>query len=224
MRAGALTPYEAALAAGTPLTLTDGRGLRIPLDIRRYLAPPDAADRSVLRRCAGSVLDIGSGPGRLVSALSASGHPALGIDIAPGAVAHSLRAGGPAVQASVFDPLPNEGDWGTALLIDGNIGIGGDVPALLRRVLQLVADHGMLVVETTGEPTQHESLSARFDSGSEPAAEEAWFPWAVIGAIALRASAASAGWAPAEEWSLAGRAFTSLTPSAARAHSARASG
>ena len=34
----------------------------------------------------------------------------------------------------VFDPLPGEGRWETALLADGNIGIGGDPVALLRRL------------------------------------------------------------------------------------------
>ena len=42
-----------------------------------------------------------------------------------------LRLGGPALRRSVFDPLPGEGRWGTALLLDGNIGIGGDPRALL---------------------------------------------------------------------------------------------
>lgn len=171
----------------------------------------------MLRRCAGAVLDIGSGPGRLVTALSASGRPALGIDIAPAAVAHSLRAGGPAVRASVFEPLPNEGAWGTALLIDGNIGIGGDVAVLLRRVRQLVADRGRLLVETTGTPAQHDSLLARFDLGPPGAhsPDAPWFPWAVIGLLALRAEAPAAGWSPAEEWSVSGRNFTTLTPVAA---------
>ena len=35
------------------------------------------------------------------------------------------------LQASVFDRLPGAGRWGTALLLDGNIGIGGRPTALL---------------------------------------------------------------------------------------------
>jgi hypothetical protein len=139
--------------------------------MQRYLGSPDAADRSVLRRCAGAVLDIGSGPGRLVRALSASGRPALGIDISLCVVGHSLRAGAPAVRASVFEALPTRACGGAALLIDGNI----DVAALLRRVRQLV--------ETTG---------------SQPSMRP-WSPWAVIGMLALREVAPAAGWRPAEE-------------------------
>ena len=33
----------------------------------------------------------------------------------------------------MFEPLPGEGRWGTVLLLDGNVGIGGDPVALLER-------------------------------------------------------------------------------------------
>ena len=55
------------------------------------------------------------------------------------AVAHTVGLGGQALRRSVFEPLPGEGRWNTALLIDGNIGIGGDPDALLRRIAQLLA-------------------------------------------------------------------------------------
>ena len=44
-------------------------------------------------------------------------------------------AGGPALVRSVFETLPGEGRWDTVLLMDGNIGIGGDPAALLGRRL-----------------------------------------------------------------------------------------
>ena len=50
------------------------------------------------------------------------------------------RSGRPATRGvaallrDVFDPVPGEGRWETALLADGNIGIGGDPVALLERV------------------------------------------------------------------------------------------
>src|SRR6185437_3825825 len=43
-------------------------------------------DKSILDRCEGPTLDIGSGPGRLTVALAERGIPALGIDITPYAV------------------------------------------------------------------------------------------------------------------------------------------
>ena len=47
----------------------------------------------------------------------------------------------------VFGPLPGEGRWDTALLADGNIGIGGDPVALLARVRELLAPEGRVVVD-----------------------------------------------------------------------------
>ncbi|MFD9907739.1 class I SAM-dependent methyltransferase, partial [Streptomyces sp. NPDC059063] len=138
--------YAEALRTGRgPLFLRRADGWLLPLDVERWCAAPDTADRSALRRCAGSVLDIGCGPGRLVAALAAAGHRALGIDVSEAAVRHTLRLGGAALRRSVFDPLPGEGRWGTALLLDGNIGIGGDPAALLARVARLLAPRGLLL-------------------------------------------------------------------------------
>ena len=116
--------------------------------MERWCAGADAADLSALRRCEGPVLDIGCGPGRLVAELAARGHRALGIDVSEAAVAHTLRTGGSALRRSVFDPLPGEGRWGTVLLIDGNIGIGGDPRGLLLRTAELLAPGGLLIAET----------------------------------------------------------------------------
>lgn len=219
MRPGALAPYEAALAGGTALALHDGAGRSIEMDVRRWMAPPDAADRSVLSRCGAPVLDIGSGPGRLVRALAQGGALALGIDIAPAAVAHSVGSGAPAVRASVFDPLPNEGGWSTALLIDGNIGIGGDVPRLLRRARALVDPDGLILVETTGAEYEDVVLDARFavqgnvdDEGDELTPTGPSFLWAVVGVRALRAHAVRAGCQIVEEWSCGERLFSALRP------------
>lgn len=94
---------------------------------------PDGA-----RALRGTVLDVGCGPGRLVAELAARGRPALGIDVSEAAVAHTARLGGQALRRSVFEPLPGEGRWDTALLLDGNVGIGGDPAALLHRMAQLL--------------------------------------------------------------------------------------
>ena len=52
----------------------------------------------------------------------------------PEAVAQTPDRGVAAIRRNVFDALPGEGRWRTALLADGNIGIGGDPAALLRRL------------------------------------------------------------------------------------------
>ena len=142
-------PYTDALRTGRgPLFLRRTDGWLLPLEVERWCAEADAADREVLRRCEGAVLDVGCGPGRLVAALAVQGRPVLGIDVSEAAVAHTVRLGGQALRRSVFEPVPGEGRWDTALLIDGNVGIGGDPHALLRRMSQLLTPGGLLVVET----------------------------------------------------------------------------
>ena len=72
---------------------------------------------------------------------------ALGLDVSPEVVALARRDGLAVALGSVFDRVPAEGLWRTALLLDGNVGIGGDVSALLARCHELLAESGRLVVE-----------------------------------------------------------------------------
>jgi SAM-dependent methyltransferase len=201
-------PYTDALRTGRgPLFLRRPDGWLLPLEVERWCAEPDAADLTVLERSRGAVLDIGCGPGRLVAALAALGRPTLGIDVSPEAVARTVRTGGSALHRSVFDPLPREGSWGTALLIDGNIGIGGDPSALLTRVARLVADDGVLLAETSPLDVDERMRVRVFDGGS---AQGSAFPWARVGTPALLRYARSAGWAEADRWTVTGRTFVAL--------------
>jgi SAM-dependent methyltransferase len=201
-------PYTRALRAGHgPLFLRRADGWMLPLDVERWCADADAADRTVLRRCQGSILDIGCGPGRLVTALALLGHPCLGIDVSQAAVARTLSTGGPALCRSVFDPLPGEGRWGTALLIDGNIGIGGDPRALLARVRRLIAPDGLLLVEVAAADVD-ERVQARVDDGRGGVGTA--FSWARVGAPALLRQARAAGWTAVERWTARDRGFVAL--------------
>ncbi|MFJ6574094.1 class I SAM-dependent methyltransferase [Streptomyces sp. NPDC091292] len=203
-------PYALALRAGRgPLYLRRGDGWLLPLDVERWCAVADAADLSALRRCEGAVLDIGCGPGRLVAALAARGHRALGVDVSAEAVAHTVRVGGQALRRSVFEPLPGEGRWDTALLIDGNVGIGGDPPALLDRVAQLLAPDGLLLAETAPVDID-ERVRVRIDDGLGTGAPDGSFPWARIGTRALLRHARRTGWHPVAQWSADGRPFVAL--------------
>lgn len=206
-------PYANALRNGHgPLFLRRTDGWLLPLDVERWCAGADAADQSALHRCEGPVLDVGCGPGRLVAALAARGHRALGIDVSEAAVAHTLRLGGSALHRSVFEPLPGEGRWGTVLLVDGNIGIGGDPGQLLRRTAALVAPGGLLIAETAPQDID-ERVDVRLDdgrdagSGTAPAQQ---FPWARLGTRALLGHAQPLGWQPADQWEADGRPFVSL--------------
>ncbi|MEC4017903.1 class I SAM-dependent methyltransferase [Streptomyces sp. H27-D2] len=201
-------PYTDALRTGRgPLFLRRTDGWLLPLDVERWCARADRSDLTVLRRCDGSVLDIGCGPGRLVAALVARGRPSLGIDVSPAAVARTVRAGGTALCRSVFDRLPGEGRWGTVLLIDGNIGIGGDPAALLERSGELMAAQGKVLVETAPLDVDERHL-VRIDDGRGGCGTD--FPWARIGAPALVRRAGAAGWTAVEQWSASGRSFVSL--------------
>ncbi|MFJ9637065.1 class I SAM-dependent methyltransferase [Streptomyces sp. NPDC101178] len=208
-------PYANALRNGHgPLFLRRSDGWLLPLEVERWCSDAGAADLSALHRCEGPVLDIGCGPGRLVAELTALGHRALGIDVSAAAVARTRRIGGSALLRSVFDPLPGEGRWGTLLLVDGNIGIGGDPAALLDRAADLLSTGGLLIAETSPLDID-ERFQVRLDDGLRTPAEPAGpadrpFPWARIGTPALLRYAGACGWRPADQWSAEGRAFVAL--------------
>ena len=94
-----------------------------------------------------AVLDIGCGPGRIAAALAESGLPSLGIDVSPSALTTATSLGRDRAGALGVRPAAGRGRWATVLLLDGNIGIGGDPIRLLRRLRELLADDGTAVVE-----------------------------------------------------------------------------
>jgi SAM-dependent methyltransferase len=204
-------PYAQALAMGRgPLFLRRADGWLLPLEVERWCAPPDEADTTLLLRCRGAVLDIGCGPGRLVAGVARRGLPVLGLDVSPAAVERTKGAGGAVLRRSVFDRLPAEGRWGTALLADGNIGIGGDPVALLRRVGEILAPGGRLLAEAAPYEVD-ERLTVRVEDGRGCHGRD--FRWARLGPAALRTAARTAGWSAAEEWTAGGRRFTALVNS-----------
>ncbi|PRX98113.1 class I SAM-dependent methyltransferase [Allonocardiopsis opalescens] len=201
-------PYAEALLSGRgPLFLRRTDGWLLPLEVERWCADPDDADATVLDRCEGAVLDVGCGPGRMVAGLVARGRRALGVDVHPVAVTRTADAGGTAVCRSVFEPLPDEGRWDTALLVDGNIGIGGAPGALLTRMLELVRPGGLLLVEAAREDVDERVAVQVSDAHDRRGGA---FPWARLGLPALLRRAEASGWSPAATWHSHGRRFAAL--------------
>ncbi|MGW8062256.1 class I SAM-dependent methyltransferase [Streptomyces ziwulingensis] len=203
-------PYAAALRAGRgPLFLRRTDGWLLPLDVERWCARADAADLEALDRCEGAVLDVGCGPGRLVAELAARGRTVLGIDVSEAAVARTRRLGGPSLRRSVFDPLPGEGRWDTVLLMDGNVGIGGDPRTLLARVAALLVPGGLLIAEAA-EADVDERAEVQVVGVTDGRTAGSAFPWARIGVAALARHAGAAGWRTVAQWTSGGRRFLAL--------------
>ncbi len=171
----------------TSLVGLGGEVIELPVD--RWHGPPDEAELALLSTLPDPVLDVGCGPGRIVAALAAAGRPALGIDPSPAALAEASQRHAPVLARSVFGPLPGEGRWGTVLLLDGNVGIGGDPGALLERAGGLVRRGGHVVVEVEPPGVGTRPMTARLASarGLSP-----WFAWARVGADGFELLAAAA--------------------------------
>jgi SAM-dependent methyltransferase len=184
-------------------------GERLPMALERYVGPVIDEDERALSRAVGPVLDIGCGPGRHVLALARRGMVAVGVDISPLAVRMARRRGAVVIEASIFGRLPGSGQWGSALLLDGNIGIGGQPAELLSRVRALLRPTGVVVVELDPPGLPTKTLSVRLEG---PTAVSSWFPWARLGISDIDDVALHGGFKVADRWHAGERWFAELTP------------
>jgi len=198
----------AAALSGTPCDVIWSDGSARALPVASWVQAADVTDRLLLASCVGATVDIGCGPGRMSARLMLDRHVVLGIDVVPEAVAQARARGVGALRRDVFGPVPAEGRWETALLADGNIGIGGDPVRLLRRVWQLLGPGGRAVVELApygaGLSVGTAALTAR-GQRSDP------FPWAVVGADIIAPLATRAGFAVSQRHEHDNRWWTVLT-------------
>jgi SAM-dependent methyltransferase len=206
----ALTVYEDALLeapeAGGGLHAVGEDGSRRPLPLGRWLGTPDAAEEAVLDRAVGPVLDIGCGVGRHVVALRHRGVRAVGVEISPVAAAIARERGAEVIQASAFEH-PTTSEWRTILLLDGNIGIGGDPASLLRRTRELLARGGTAIVELDPPGAPTERTRVRLEA---PGLVSEWFAWARVGADGIAPLARAAGLVAGPGQQAGGRWFARL--------------
>jgi SAM-dependent methyltransferase len=202
-----LRVYGDGLLQGARARVRVKNGATLPLPLDRYLGPADATDERLLRCVRGPVLDVGCGPGRHLHALAARGVFALGVDLSPAAVELARGRGARAVVGSIFGELPGSGSWRSALLLDGNIGIGGDPARLLERIGALLRDDGDVLVELGAPGTPTDTLLVRLETD---AGVSSWFPWARVSALELDRVARAAGFRVQHRWALGARWFARL--------------
>jgi SAM-dependent methyltransferase len=204
----ALDVYGRALAdPGRPLLLLSDDGEARPAAVQRWLGPVTAVDERVLARALGPVLDVGCGPGRHVHALAGRGVLALGVDVSPVAVRLARRRGVRVIEQSIFARIPAAGSWRSALLLDGNVGIGAAPALLLRRLAALLAPAGEVLVELSPPGAGVARLRASLEHGGSRSGP---FDWAIVAADAIDGPAEQAGFLVTERWCDHGRWFARL--------------
>jgi len=183
-------------------------GGRRQLPSMRWRAQPDRADAELLARCHGPTVDVGCGPGRLAAALTARGVVALGVDTSMLAVQLTRQRGAAALRRDVFDPLPGEGRWRHALLVDGNLGIGGNPVDLLDRCAELISADGSVLLEVDPKVSGVRRCMATVEHDGGRSAP---FRWALVGLDATADLASATGYTVSADWRCDNRAFVELT-------------
>ena len=175
---------------GVPCTVVGLRQRPQELPVHAWRREADEEDLAMLALCRGHTVDLGCGPGRLTAALAGLGHVVLGVDVVTEAVDQTRARGVSALRRDVFDRLPGEARWHTALLADGNVGIGGDPVTLLRRAGALVRADGRVVVELAGPGIRHATQWAVLTCAGVRSAP---FRWSTVGVDDIEMIARRAG-------------------------------
>lgn len=187
-------PLGSALPAAV-LRTEEGIELDTPAD--RWFRDAEPAELRALSGVVGPALDIGCGPGRHLLALAERGIPALGIDITTSALHHARARNVAVLQRCVFDPVPGSGRWTSALLLDGNLGIGGDPVRLLNRVGEIVSSQGRALVEVEAPGDAFERRRVHFEIGGIPGPT---FLWTRVDTEGLSKVARAANLRVADRW------------------------
>ena len=204
---GSFTEVFSHALRGGPTTVRGVFPEERTLPVHEWLRPASYSDRVLLGHCRGATLDVGCGPGRMSARLAEMGHSVLAVDVVPQAVELARARGVAAMHRNVFHPMPGEGLWDTVLLADGNIGIGGDPGALLRRSAELLAEGGRVVVDLACPGTGLQLHDAQLVSAGTTSR---MFPWAQVGPEAIEWLSAAARLRPVRVGEHRGRWFAVL--------------
>lgn len=180
---------------GAQLHTRDGDVWELP--VPRWTADAGPGDAPLLARCHGATLDVGCGPGRMTAALAAAGVTALGVDVSRSAVAMARSRGATALHRDVFSLADGRRQWQHVLLVDGNVGIGGDPVRLLWLCRDLLAPGGTVLVDLAPPGHGLQVTAARLVGACGAGG---WFAWARLGVDAVDVVAAAAGLVVAELW------------------------
>jgi SAM-dependent methyltransferase len=185
-----------------------GDGSTARLDIERWVADPLSEELDLLAGVSGPVLDVGCGPGRHVAAVAERGVEALGIDVLPEALRAARSRGAAVLERSVFADVPRAGEWATILLLDGNVGIGGDPVALMRRVRELLSPKGCALIELEAPGVGLQRDDGRLET---PHGRSLPFAWGRVGVDGIEALSRQSGFAVTDLRTAADRWFAELT-------------
>jgi 2-polyprenyl-3-methyl-5-hydroxy-6-metoxy-1,4-benzoquinol methylase len=116
----------------------------------RTLVTNRAIIEAVLTRAPRTVLDIGCGEGWLVRSLAEHGVRATGVDVVPELIEQATRAGGGEFRVASYEQIAaGELDIKVDVVVANFSLIGKEsVESVVRRVPQLLADGGALVIQT----------------------------------------------------------------------------
>jgi hypothetical protein len=149
-------------------------------------------DRAALALAHGAVLDVGACVGAHALPLARQGHAVTALDVLPQAV-EILRARGveDARLESVWTFAPEAPYDSVLALMNGTAlaGTPGRLEALLRRLEELTAPHGQILLDSTdlgGEGELHYQLEFEGEKGAP-------FPQLFVGEVRLAAAARAAG-------------------------------
>jgi hypothetical protein len=101
------------------------------------------------------------------------------------------------IEQSIFARIPGAGSWRSALLLDGNVGIGAQPALLLGRLASLLAPGGEVLVELDPPGAGVKRVQVRLEYGGSVSAP---FDWALVAFNALRTPAEAAGFRVVERW------------------------